>query len=280
MTNHNVTTDQDAGTSIADTTPADLAIKNILNSLFEIIHTTEPGVIQRTDAETLHAYRIAVRKTRTLLTECEHVFTKHDLNRARKYFTWLGELTGPVRDLDIHLQVLNDYSEQLTIDQRQLLLPYHQQLRDLHSEKYQQLILALTSTHYRKSQEKYVAFLQKSVASSTTLKFAKWPIKLLVNGCIHNIYKKSVKHADKIDPQTPPAYIHKLRKLCKKLRYLLDLFQPLYDEKRLRISTRKLKKYRTRSEITMTPASRRHICANISVNIKRQMTRTRSTLDY
>ncbi len=242
MTNHTVTNDQDAGTRIADTTPADLASRNILNSLVEIIHATEPGIIRRTDAETLHAYRIAVRKTRTLLTECEHVFTKHDLNQARKYFSWLGELTGPVRDLDIHLQMLNDYTEQLTIEQRQLLLPYHQQLRNLHAEKYQQLIHALTSAHYRKSQEKFVAFLQKPVAASTTLKFAKWPIKLLVDRCIHKLYKKAVKHAEKIDLQTPPAYIHKLRKLCKKLRYLLDLFQPLYDANRLKIIIKSLKK--------------------------------------
>ena len=81
----------------------DEATKTVLLSMLDMLVANESGVRNNTDSEFLHDYRIAVRKTRSAFNQIKGVFPKHIVERYRNQFAWLGELTGPARDMDVYL---------------------------------------------------------------------------------------------------------------------------------------------------------------------------------
>ena len=57
---------------------------------------------------------------------------------------------------------------------------------------------------------------------------AEYPVGQLANARIAKVYKRIVKAGKRIDDSSPPQALHQLRKQCKELRYLLELFASLY----------------------------------------------------
>ncbi|NJN82994.1 MAG: CHAD domain-containing protein [Caldilineaceae bacterium] len=55
------------------------------------------------------------------------------------------------------------------------------------------------------------------------------PIAAVASKRIRQIHKRALKEGRAIGPDSPASDLHDLRKTCKKLRYLLEFFQSLYD---------------------------------------------------
>ena len=68
----------------------------------------EKGIIDDIDSEFLHDFRVAVRRTRSLLGQIRYVLPKRRVTRFKRDFAWLGEVTGPARDMDVYLLSFND----------------------------------------------------------------------------------------------------------------------------------------------------------------------------
>ena len=56
------------------------------------------------DLEFLHDFRVAIRRTRSVLREMRGVFAPDDLERVRASFKWLQDQTSATRDLDVYLR--------------------------------------------------------------------------------------------------------------------------------------------------------------------------------
>ncbi|MDH3871676.1 MAG: CHAD domain-containing protein, partial [Gammaproteobacteria bacterium] len=82
---------------------ADQASKLILHRLLDIMLKNEAGTRVGTDTEFLHDFRVAIRRTRSALTQIKAVFTKRIVERYKAEFAWLGRQTSPSRDLDVYL---------------------------------------------------------------------------------------------------------------------------------------------------------------------------------
>src|SRR5207244_2301123 len=83
--------------------PASVAVARLLLRLLDTLEQNVDGVLRDIDTEFLHDLRVAVRRTRSAIKLLGEVLPA-DL--ARKYgaeFKWLGDLTTPTRDLDVHL---------------------------------------------------------------------------------------------------------------------------------------------------------------------------------
>ena len=92
------------------------------------MRANEAGVRAALDTEFLHDYRVAVRRTRSALSQLKGVFDPSRLAPFRKEFAWLGEVTGPLRDLDVYLLTLPDYRSELPVASRHDLDPLEQLL--------------------------------------------------------------------------------------------------------------------------------------------------------
>ena len=95
-------------------TPAAVAIAEMLAGFAAAIDDNVPGTIASIDTEFLHDLRVAVRRTRSILKLAGDVLPDNLAERFQPEFKWLGDLTTPVRDLDVYLLELDTMAARLT----------------------------------------------------------------------------------------------------------------------------------------------------------------------
>jgi CHAD domain-containing protein len=209
----------------------DKAVKTLLSEMLDVMQTNEDGIRDDIDTEFLHDYRVATRKTRSMLRQVKHVFTQRAINKFNKQFSWLGTLTGPARDMDVYLLKFDDYRRMLPADLQEHLDPLHRLLEKKRQTAYKKLVRTFDTKHYRDFMDGYREFLQGPAPRSTTAVNAQRPVKLVADERIWKVYKKAMKEGSAINEASPAEELHELRKTFKKLRYLIEFFQSLYDSK-------------------------------------------------
>jgi CHAD domain-containing protein len=85
------------------------AASAVLEALAGVVAANLPGTIDDIDTEFLHDLRISVRRSRAVLRELRGVFDPGTRAHFAAELRWLQQVTGPVRDLDIHLLEFSDY---------------------------------------------------------------------------------------------------------------------------------------------------------------------------
>ena len=137
--------------------PAIEGLRRVLRNLADTVELNRPGAVDAVDPEFLHELRVAVRRTRSLLACGRGILPDVVRDQFREEFGWLGERTGPARDLDVYLLEWDSYVEPLPTGAAGTLRPvlagdrgspmasYEQLARDLRSKRY----TALMSDWYR-----------------------------------------------------------------------------------------------------------------------------------
>jgi len=213
---------------------ADTAVKNIFYQLLETMKDNENGVIKDIDSEFLHSFRVAVRRTRSLLGQIRNILPKRRISRFKRDFAWLGEVTGPARDMDVYLLSFNEYKKKLPADAREDITPLYEFLQRHRHKEHDRLIKVLHSVRYQKLKQNWGNFLKAPAPKYSTLKNASLPIVNVASERIWRAYRRAYKQGNIIVVDSPATLLHELRKTCKKLRYLNEFFQDLYPENKMR----------------------------------------------
>lgn len=237
---------------------ADLATKQILRRLLETIEANVEGARQNRDSEFLHDLRVATRRTRSALSQIKGVFPESRVTDFKARFAWLQQVTGPVRDLDVYLLDFPNMRERLPAALQPDLEPLYQLLLAQHAEAQQQLAMELGSPRFKQLLEDWRAFLDAPVAESSAANAkqgasaaasaeavptqAALPIKQVADRRIRKLLKRVRAEGRAISEDSPPEDLHELRKSCKKLRYLMEFFQSLYDKERIREQIKQTKR--------------------------------------
>jgi CHAD domain-containing protein len=220
---------------------ADEALQQIFRSLLRSITANEPGLRSNLDSEFLHDFRVAVRRTRSALSQLKEIFPDKLTSEFRREFTWLGEITGPTRDLDVHLLKMADYRALLPGQVRADLEPLTEFL-DRHRElEHRKMVRALGGQRYRHLIDGWQAFLDQPPADDERPRNAATPIGELASRRIWKAYRRVLEKGEAIVAETPPEALHRLRIEAKKLRYLLEFFRSLYDVEEIGRLVRALK---------------------------------------
>ncbi|MBL1265047.1 CYTH and CHAD domain-containing protein [Candidatus Methylomicrobium oryzae] len=219
---------------------ADLAVKFIFGALLKTMKLNEQGVIADLDSEFLHDFRVAVRRSRTGLSQLKDVLTADVTSYFADFFSWLGQVTGPTRDLDVYLAKFERYMLHLPADSHADIEPFLGLLQEKRAQNQRDLAEKLSSAKYRKTLTEWEHCLKsRSYPESTA---AQCPdIKTLADRRIWKIYRRVVKEGRAITPHSPAENLHELRKTCKKLRYLIEFFQSLYPRQQVRKLIKQLK---------------------------------------
>lgn len=224
---------------------ADIAVKYIYSHLLKAIQLNEQGCIDQIDSEFLHDFRVAVRRTRAGFSQIKQVLPTKVLKDFMDFFSWLGHITGSVRDIDVYLLNFQDFKQSLPITVREDIEPLRAYLLHKQTSAYQQLAKHLQSPRYVTKMAKWHTYLHEPVPKSTVEPLAKIPIKQLADQRIWKVYNRLLKEAKVIDQDTPPEMLHSLRKTAKKLRYLMEFFQALYPEMETSHLLKRLKELQT-----------------------------------
>lgn len=210
---------------------ADVAAARVLLRLQQTQDQNLPGVLADADPEFLHDYRVAVRRTRSVLREMRGVFDPEELERVRASFKWLQEQTGPTRDLDVYLQEFEDLRALAPSTAHADLEPIEPLLRERRRRARRTMEQALTSERALSLRAEWLEILQVLVLEDQDARpQAADPIGTLAARRIRKVHRRMVRMGRAITPGSEPDAYHELRKKGKELRYLLELFGiPLFD---------------------------------------------------
>ncbi len=210
--------------------PARDAARAIHLSLLATMLRNEEGTRRDLDSEFLHDFRVAIRRTRSALTQIREVYPALDVERFKEEFRWLFIETGPKRDLDVYLLKMEVYKEGLPEEIRADLDPLEEFLERKQKLAHDRLVAVLDSERYRRLVEEWRAFLTEAPAGSLLARNAERPVREVASERIWRVYRRMVKRGRAIDDDTPAAALHDIRIRGKKLRYLLEFFRSLYPE--------------------------------------------------
>ena len=204
---------------LAQDVRADVGARQIHAALVDLIQANEPGLRANVDTEFLHDFRVAVRRTRSLLGQLRQVFPADFVEHFSTEFSWLGRLTGPPRDMDVLLLSLRERrSEFPASDMEALLLDLEQAQRKEHET----LVRALDSQRYRRLMAEWKSFLERPVLAEPDAPRANAPLADVIAWRAWRLTRKIADKSETVDERTPPNQLHELRIVAKKLRYLID----------------------------------------------------------
>ena len=231
---------------------SDVACKRLLARLDAALETNAPGIEADLDPECLHEFRVAVRKARSLLREMKRVFPSRVTRRLRADLSWLGQCTGALRDLDVHLLELTpvavigvgdgaddgaDDGDDATVRDA---LRLH--LDASRKREYRALCRILRSARFRRVRSAYRGFLDTDPPVRPRSENALTPIASLSAIRIRKVYRRILTEGRRIRDDSPSEAVHDLRKSCKRLRYLLEFFRELHPAKPVEGTIARLKR--------------------------------------
>ena len=220
----------------------DVTAREILLTLLTTMERNEAGILAQIDTEFLHDYRVAVRRSRSLLGQVKGIFPADVLARFKADLGWLGQATSPGRDMDVYLLDFDKLGEGLPEDQRPHLAPLKGFLSHQHAQAYQELGALLRSKRYKTFRHDWQRVLTTPPDRISDLPNAMRPTRHVADERIWRLYRLALNEGSAITPASPNDDLHELRKTCKKLRYLLEFFRALYPPRKLDTNIRALKK--------------------------------------
>jgi CHAD domain-containing protein len=208
--------------------PCEEAVRKVFARLVEIIAANHDGTVADVDTEFLHDFRVAVRRTRSMLGQMKASIPAAILKQFRPEFDWLGAVTGPTRDLDVYILKFDDYTAPLGEIVRRDLAPLRKHiLRRQHQEQLN-LAHAISAKRYQ-----VLIFDWKKALSSVWKSGAQsWrggdTAEAVAGQRILKILKRALRQGKALTDDSPASAVHELRITCKKLRYMMEFFKSLY----------------------------------------------------
>jgi CHAD domain-containing protein len=219
--------------------PAGVELRRVLARLHEVMSANERGVREDVDTEYLHDFRVAVRRTRSILSHCRSVLAPDELEHFREEFAWLGKVTSEVRDLDVFLLAAHGRAGDLAGSDPSDLVPLQQHLARRRRAAWKRMRAALDSARYHYASESWAAFLE--APSPADPEGGGRPVVEFAAERITKQHRRVLKRGAGLDADTPAADVHALRIECKKLRYLLDALGGLFAVQPVARATKRLK---------------------------------------
>lgn len=206
--------------------PAGPAVAAALLGYLDDVEANVPGVLDDLDTEFLHDLRVAVRRTRSVLKIVGDVLPDGIAARAAPEFRWLGQLTTPTRDLDVYLLGMDAMAA--SIANPADLEPFAEHLRRRRAGVHRELARGLRSERFRTLGTWWRAELAavEATAGPSAVTAAQ-----LADRRLHRTFRSVAKRARAISAGSPAVEVHALRKKCKEMRYLLELFEPISDRR-------------------------------------------------
>lgn len=212
---------------------ADRALQEILGKQLEILERHEAGTLRNEDNESLHDFRIALRRARTVLNQFKGAFPERARARLSAKLLWLGQITGEARDLDVYLEEFETLQTALPASFRADIAHLRGFLENRADLAHGKLARDLNSAQYRSLLRDWRRLATAPPPKRPSAPEALKPIRDLANARLFKLYRRALKQGRKIRPDSPADDLHELRKTCKKLRYLLEFFRDFHPREEI-----------------------------------------------
>ena len=210
--------------------PASVAVARLLLRLLDTLEQNVDGVLRDIDTEFLHDLRVAVRRSRSAIKLLGEVLPADLARHYAAEFKWLGDLTTPTRDLDVHLLGFDSMTAQLTAASPADLEPFRAFLVRRRAREVRRLAAALRGPRFRAITDDWRKVLLEIRDTGASRRRRREPTAAeLALRTTERAFRRIAAHGAAITADSPPESLHDLRKRAKELRYLLEFFASLHD---------------------------------------------------
>ena len=203
----------------------------ILKCLHDVMRQNETGIRADWDTEFLHDFRVAIRRTRSALSQIKGVLPEDAVAHFKDEFRQLGRSTNRLRDLDVYLLEEETYRAMLPQSLQPGLDAVFLRLKNERRRALSDMVQVLDAPAYRDLMNSWAAFLQSEQSRAGTDPAV--PAIALARKIIFKRFKQVLKRGRAIGDDTPDEALHNLRIDCKKLRYLLEFFTSFFPKDKI-----------------------------------------------
>jgi CHAD domain-containing protein len=217
--------DDQERTPVADRRqPAHVLLAAALGGFATALDDNLPGLLDDVDTEFLHDFRVAVRRTRATLKIGRPALPDTMRSEWEPAFKWLGDLTTPLRDLDVYELELPTMGSWLVAADAADLAAFATHLRKRRTAARRTLLRGLRSQRYRRLRADWDLALGRLADEAGGPTAGQ-----LADRAIRRAARRVVRDGRSVSAESPATDLHNLRKRCKELRYALEVFAPVVD---------------------------------------------------
>jgi CHAD domain-containing protein len=220
--------------------PAGVAVARVLLSFLGELEAAWDGTVADVDIEFLHDFRVAVRKSRSAIKLLGDVLPPALVAWVTPQLKWLGDLTAPSRDLDVLLQEFPSLTARLTSGRPEDLKPLVLHLIRVRTSERRGLVRGLRSVRFERLRARWRASLEDLVTWDGQPGAGPTAAEVGAER-LATADRRVLRRGARITPASPAEDLHNLRKRCKELRYMLEVFTPLSDPADAREAVKELK---------------------------------------
>ena len=195
----------------------------VFTHLLEGMRRNEPGMRDDIDPEFLHDYRVALRRTRTGLSQFRGAFTPEVAREYRARFARLVAATGRLRDLDVQLARHDEYERALPASLRRGFEPVSARVEGEREDAREALLGVLDHPAHARLMRDWRREVRGLAAGRKTGLAAETRSADAARALLGRRYARLRRIARKTEALDDAA-LHRARIECKKVRYLLEFF--------------------------------------------------------
>ena len=222
--------------------PVHNSARQLLQFTLSVMRANEEGIKNNLDTEFLHDYRVAIRRTRSILKLLKGVFEPEDTLYYLNLFRDIGQRTNELRDQDVSLLRQSSWYQCLPPFLRPSLKLFFTDIAASRKKLHRQFCRYLASDAYQSFLDEWDAFIHRqSIPDFEHCPNASLSTKDIALDTIKKAWKKVIRHGRQVSEETTDSELHALRIDCKKLRYLLEFFSSIFSHKSAAPVIRQLK---------------------------------------
>lgn len=192
-------------------------LRQYLSGQVQILKRFDPGTRLGGEPEDLHQMRVATRRLRAVLRSVQRVLDPKWVAPLLSGLTWLGQLLGFARDLDVQLEYFRSEASQLRLRDRKPLERFVSHLEGERANAQRTLVGEMRSARYLGFLSKLEQALHEPVVVESDRR---------IEDLATRAFKKLSKTMRELPSSPSNMELHRLRIKAKRARYVAELAEP------------------------------------------------------
>lgn len=227
---------------------ADVAAKQIMLQLIQMMEANESGIKEDLDIEYLKDYRYAIQRANSLVKQLKQVIPEDTRKRFSKELQWIDTETSRLQELNLWLLDFESHRQQIESDLRPNLDELHEWLfRQRHVELLK-VVKLFETEHYKKFMKRWRVYLECAVPDHSVLKRAEKPVLKVAGRQIWKAYKKLAGHEDAFVMHILQSDLVEMGRTSSTLYDLLTLSRTLFPDASIATLSTALQSFRVALE--------------------------------
>jgi CHAD domain-containing protein len=210
--------------------PLLILVYHDLDRQFDALQAALPQINGEDGVAGVHRARNATRRLRVTLKVFRDLLPDPPMRRLRSELSWLADMLGQVRDLDVHRTRLEQSLARVPAITASDIEPYLRYLEREHSAKSHALADVLAGERFARLSADFAAFLDREPSRAALRRSLGFSARDGAAEYAVRALRKLRRAGRQIGRRSSPEELHRFRIRCKRLRYQFESFEPVCED--------------------------------------------------